>query len=70
MEDNDYVKLTKMEIDGRDSVEVDMFASKETLATMIFSAMCSNPFFSKAVILATESYYNYVADLDTKAKLN
>ena len=70
MQDNDYIKLTKMEVDGRDAVEVDVLASKDTLTTMVFSAMCSNPFFANAVILATKGYYDFVADLDAKAKLN
>lgn len=70
MEENDYIKLTKMQVNGRDSVEVDVLASKDTLTTMVFSAMCSNPFFANAVISATKGYYNYVAELDTRAKLN
>ena len=70
MKDNDYIKLTKMEIEGREAVEVDVLASKDTLTTMVFSAMCSNPFFANAVILATKGYYQYVAELDTKARLN
>ena len=70
MQDNDYIKLTKLEVNGKDSVEIDVFASKDTLTTMVFSAMCSNPFFANSVILATQGYYNYVHELDTKAKLN
>ena len=70
MQDNDYIKLTKMEVDGKDAVEVDVLASKDTLTTMVFSAMCSNPFFANAVINATKGYFDYVRELDSKAKLN
>lgn len=70
MQDNDYIKLTKMEINGKDAVEVDVFASKDTLTTMVFSAMCNNPFFANAVINATKGYYNYIYEIDSKAKLN
>lgn len=70
MEENDYIKLSLMEIDGRDAVEVDVLASKETLTNMIYSAMCNNHFFAKAVLSATQQYYLYVLEHDEKAKLN
>lgn len=70
MQDNDYIKLTKMEVNGREAVEVDVLASKDTLTTMVFSAMCSNPFFANAVITATKGYFDYVHELDSRAKLN
>ena len=70
MEDNDYVKLTLMEFEGKDAVEVDVLASKETLTSMIFSAMCNNKFFGECVIMATQQYFYHVVEHDTKAKLN
>ena len=70
MEENDYIKLTLMEVDGMDSVEVDVLASKETLTSMIYSAMCNNHFFANAVLFATDQYYLYVNDHDARAKLN
>ena len=70
MQDNDYVKLTKMEVNGKEAVEVDVLASKDTLTTMVFSAMCNNQFLANAVINATKAYYQYVDELDYKAKLN
>jgi hypothetical protein len=70
MEDNDYVKLTLMDIGGKDSVEVDVLASKESLTSMIFSAMCNNKFFGDSVISATQEYFLYVIDHDSRAKLN
>jgi hypothetical protein len=70
MEENDYIKLTLMEADGVDSVEVDVLASKDTLTNMIFSAMCNNHFFSNAVLYAVDQYYLYVDDHDARAKLN
>jgi hypothetical protein len=70
MEDNDYIKLTLMELDGKDAVEVDVLASKDTLTSMIFSAMCNNKFFGDSVITATQQYFMHVIDHDTRAKLN
>jgi len=70
MEYNDYVKLTMMQVKGVELVEVDVLASKDTLTTMVFSAMCNNQFLANAVINATKAYYHYVDELDFKAKLN
>jgi hypothetical protein len=70
MEDNDYVKLTLIEVEGEDAVEVDVLASKETLTSMIFSAMCNNNFFGESVILATQQYFLHVIDHDSTARLN
>jgi hypothetical protein len=70
MEDNDYIKLTLMELDGKDAVEVDVLASKDTLTSMIFSAMCNNKFFGDSVIMATQQYFLHVIEHDTRAKLN
>lgn len=70
MEDNDYIKLTLMEIEGKDAVEVDVLASKDTLTSMIYSAMCSNKFFGDSVILATQQYFMHVIEHDAKARLN
>jgi hypothetical protein len=70
MEDNDYIKLTLMELDGQDTVEVDVLASKETLTSMIYSAMCNNKFFGDSVIKATQEYYMHVIEHDNRARLN
>jgi hypothetical protein len=70
MEDNDYIKLTLMELDGKDAVEVDVLASKDTLTSMIFSAMCNNKFFGDSVIMATQQYFLHVMEHDARAKLN
>jgi hypothetical protein len=70
MEDNDYIKLTLMEIEGKDAVEVDVLASKDTLTSMIYSAMCNNKFFGDSVIMATQQYFMHVVDHDARAKLN
>jgi hypothetical protein len=70
MEDNDYIKLTLMELDGKDAVEVDVLASKDTLTNMIFSAMCNNKFFGDSVIMATQQYFLHVMEHDARAKLN
>ena len=70
MEDNDYIKLTLMELDGKDSVEVDVLASKDTLTSMIYSAMCNNKFFGDSVIMATQKYFMHVIEHDARAKLN
>jgi hypothetical protein len=70
MEDNDYIKLTLMELDGKDAVEVDVLASKDTLTSMIFSAMCNNKFFGDSVIMATRQYFLHVMEHDARAKLN
>jgi hypothetical protein len=70
MEDNDYIKLTLMEIEGKDAVEVDVLASKDTLTSMIYSAMCNNKFFGDSVILATQQYFMHVIEHDAKARLN
>jgi hypothetical protein len=70
MEDNDYIKLTLLELDGKDAVEVDVLASKDTLTSMIYSAMCNNKFFGDSVILATQQYFMHVVDHDARAKLN
>ena len=70
METNDYVKLSLMDVNGRDAVEVDVLASKETLTNMIYSAMCNNHFFANAVLNATRQYYLYVNEHDERAKLN
>jgi hypothetical protein len=70
MEENDYIKLTLMEMDGKDAVEVDVLASKDTLTSMIYSAMCNNKFFGDSVIMATQQYFMHVVEHDTRAKLN
>lgn len=70
MEDNDYIKLTLMEIEGQNAVEVDVLASKETLTNMIYSAMCNNVFFGESVIIATQQYFLHVVEHDRRAKLN
>ena len=70
MEDNDYIKLTLMEMDGKDAVEVDVLASKDTLTSMIYSAMCNNKFFGDSVIIATQQYFMHVTEHDARAKLN
>jgi hypothetical protein len=70
MEDNDYIKLTLMEMDGKEAVEVDVLASKDTLTSMIYSAMCNNKFFGDSVIMATQQYFMHVVDHDARAKLN
>jgi hypothetical protein len=70
MEDNDYIKLTLMEFDGKDAVEVDVLASKDTLTSMIYSAMCNNKFFGDSVIMATQQYFLHVMEHDARAKLN
>jgi hypothetical protein len=70
MEENDYIKLTLMEMDGKDAVEVDVLASKDTLTSMIYSAMCNNKFFGDSVIMATQQYFMHVVDHDARAKLN
>jgi hypothetical protein len=70
MEDNDYIKLTLLEIGGKDAVEVDVLASKDTLTSMIYSAMCNNKFFGDSVIMATQQYFMHVIEHDTRAKLN
>ena len=70
MEDNDYIKLTLMEMDGKDAVEVDVLASKDTLTSMIYSAMCNNKFFGDSVIMATQQYFMHVTEHDARAKLN
>jgi len=70
MEDNDYIKLTLMELNGKDAVEVDVLASKDTLTSMIYSAMCNNKFFGDSVIMATQQYFLHVTDHDARAKLN
>ena len=68
--DKDYIKLTMMDINGIDAVEVDVLASKDTLISMIYSAMCNNNFFANSVIIATQQYYLHVARHDEKARLN
>lgn len=70
MEENDYIKLTLMELNGKDEVEVDVLASKDTLTSMIYSAMCNNKFFGDSVIMATQQYYMHVIDHDARARLN
>jgi hypothetical protein len=70
MEENDYIKLSMMEVDGKDAVEVDVLASKDTLTSMIYSAMCNNKFFGDSVIMATQQYFLHVTDHDARAKLN
>jgi hypothetical protein len=70
MEENDYIKLTLMELDGKDAVEVDVLASKDTLTSMIYSAMCNNKFFGDSVIMATQQYFMHVTEHDARAKLN
>lgn len=70
MEENDYIKLTLMELDGKDAVEVDVLASKDTLTSMIYSAMCNNKFFGDSVIMATQQYFLHVTEHDARAKLN
>jgi hypothetical protein len=70
MEDKDYIKLSMMDVDGKDAVEVDVLASKDTLTSMIYSAMCNNKFFGDSVIMATQQYFMHVVDHDTRAKLN
>jgi hypothetical protein len=70
MENNDYIKLTLMELDGKDAVEVDVLASKDTLTSMIFSAMCNNKFFGDSIIMATQQYFLHVMEHDARAKLN
>ena len=70
MEDKDYIKLSMMDVDGRDAVDVDVLASKDTLTSMIYSAMRNNKFFSDCVISATKQYYLHIIDHDAKAKLN
>ena len=70
MEENDYIKLTLMEMDGKDAVEVDVLASKDTLTSMIYSAMCNNKFFGDSVIMATQQYFLHVMEHDARAKLN
>jgi hypothetical protein len=70
MEENDYIKLTLMELNGKDAVEVDVLASKDTLTSMIYSAMCNNKFFGDSVIMATQQYYMHVIDHDARARLN
>ena len=70
MEDNDYIKLTLMDLDGKDAVEVDVLASKDTLTSMIYSAMCNNKFFGDSVIMATQQYFLHVTEHDARAKLN
>jgi hypothetical protein len=70
MEDNDYIKLTLMEMDGKEAVEVDVLASKDTLTSMIYSAMCNNKFFGDSVIMATQQYFMHVTEHDARAKLN
>ena len=70
MEDKDYIKLSMMDVDGRDAVEVDVLASKDTLTSMIYSAMCNNKFFGDSVIMATQQYFMHVVDHDAMAKLN
>jgi hypothetical protein len=70
MEDKDYIKLSMMDVDGKDAVEVDVLASKDTLTSMIYSAMCNNKFFGDSVIMATQQYFMHVVDHDARAKLN
>lgn len=70
MGNNDYIKLSLMDVDGMDAVEIDVLASKETLTNMIYSAMCNNHFFANSVISATQQYFRYVQEHDNKAKLN
>jgi hypothetical protein len=70
MEENDYIKLTLLEMDGKDAVEVDVLASKDTLTSMIYSAMCNNKFFGDSVIMATQQYFMHVTEHDARAKLN
>lgn len=70
MEDKDYIKLSMMDVGGRDAVEVDVLASKDTLTSMIYSAMCNNKFFGDSVIMATQQYFMHVVDHDARAKLN
>jgi hypothetical protein len=70
MEENDYIKLTLMELNCKDAVEVDVLASKDTLTSMIYSAMCNNKFFGDSVIMATQQYYMHVIDHDARARLN
>jgi hypothetical protein len=70
MEENDYIKLSMMEVDGKDAVEVDVLASKDTLTSMIYSAMCNNKFFGDSVIMATQQYFLHVTEHDARAKLN
>jgi len=70
MEENYYIKLTLMEMDGKDAVEVDVLASKDTLTSMIYSAMCNNKFFGDSVIMATQQYFLHVTEHDARAKLN
>jgi hypothetical protein len=70
MEENDYIKLTLMDVDGKDAVEVDVLASKDTLTSMIYSAMCNNRFFGDSVIMATQQYFMHVVEHDERAKLN
>ena len=70
MEENYYIKLSLMEMDGKDAVEVDVLASKDTLTSMIYSAMCNNKFFGDSVIMATQQYFLHVTEHDARAKLN
>lgn len=70
MEDKDYIKLSMMDVDGKDAVEVDVLASKDTLTSMIYSAMCNNKFFGDSVIMATQQYFLHVTEHDARAKLN
>ena len=70
MQDDDYIKLTLLKVNGRDAVEVDILSSKQTLTSMIFSAMSNNNFFAEAVLSAMDNYYLYIDDFDKKASLN
>lgn len=70
MKESDYVKLSLMEVNGQEAVEVDVLASKETLTNMIYSGMCNNSFFANAVTLATQRYFLFLSEYDIKAKLN
>jgi hypothetical protein len=70
MEENDYIKLSLLNVNGQDAVEIDVFASKDTLTNMIYGAMCNNNFFANSVTSASRKYFLYLDEYDYRARLN
>jgi len=67
-----HIHIEKIQYDGKDSCETSMYGDVDTLISLIYSAMKSNPDFAYIIFTASANVYMENLDKDEirKATLN
>ena len=54
----EHISIIKSQMDGQEMCEVSMYGGVDSLSSLVFSAMISNPRFAEVIINAAVNYHN------------